>query len=92
VPPRAKTSEPVPRITVEVIKEDVYYVWVVDSQPPRFTYASTIGELPERVAAMLPFMGLQGAVEVEWTGGDEAGRRAVRKIQGRETQIESDAS
>jgi hypothetical protein len=40
---------------------------------------------------MLGMMGYQGAVEVTWTGGDEAGERAAKRLsRGRSRQSETD--
>lgn len=95
MPPRArKAAEPdLPNhVTIEITKDEGGYIgWLDGARPLRFTITSTVTELPAAVSSMLGALGYQGAIEVTWTGGDEAGLRAAKRLsRGTSRQSETD--
>jgi len=82
LPPRKKAepSTDPNAVVIEITKDDVYYAFIVGAQPMRFTFCSNVNEIRDRVEAMLGMAGYMGVVNVEWVGGDEAGKKAAKRL------------
>lgn len=99
MPPRTrKAATPAPsqpgEVTIEIVKDEGDYVaWLVGAQPCRMTFCKTVTELPDRVSAMLGSAGLRGEIAVTWTGADEAGKKAAKRLNSSTSEkIKTDAT
>lgn len=86
MPPRARKAAaaepPLPdSVTIEITKDEGGYVgWLDGARPLRFCIVTKVEELPAAVSRMLGLVGHRGSVDVTWTGGDEAGTRAAKRL------------
>lgn len=93
MPPRKRKTEPAEPAAVEISIEKVdgdYHAYLVGAKPMRMTFASTIAELPEAVSHMLGFAGYTGEVRVTWSGGDDAGTRAAKRLNNTASRSEAE--